>query len=77
VLDYEPLDDLRAGVFIAEMFWADALVEQHWRVGSFALLEGNDDSGHGIDLLQSDPAVVCDPPSDTLLRRCEGVIKPA
>ena len=38
----ESLDELRCGVTVAEMFWADVLVEQHW----IALLGRHDDPDH-------------------------------
>jgi hypothetical protein len=60
----EPLDELRGGVVVAEMFGADALVEEHGGVGSLALLGRDDDSGHEIGLPGFDEvAVVFDPPS--------------
>jgi hypothetical protein len=77
VLDHEPLDEVRGGVFVTEMFWASAVVEQYWGVGSFALLGGNDESGHEIDLLERIVLWLCDLRPETLAGLCEGGIKPA
>jgi hypothetical protein len=77
VLDHEPLDELRGPVFVTETFRASAVVEQRWGIGSFALFGANDESGHEIDLLELIVLWLCDPPPETLLRLCEGGIKPA